>query len=247
MRGKILIGAIVAAISTMPASAAPGLDSKVYGTRITAGSTELESRYGRLTGGSDSGESALVFEVAHGFSDRFYGAVLTTIEHQPSGGSSVASIGLEGIYRLGTIPGIGVEVAIYGEYEIALYDEPHNIELKALFEKQVGGLDARINLVAQRRLRSGAPLEFGYAASVDHAVIGDEVRLGFEAFGDLGSSDHFGGRQSHFIGPAARFEIEHLPFGGDLEIGAGYLFAVGAAHDSARGQARLALEWETHF
>lgn len=229
------------------AAAAPGLDSKVYGTQIEPGITELESRYARLTGKQGDGTSALVLEASHGFSNRFYGALLTTLDHAPDSPTEVVGIALEGIYRVGTIPGIGVDVALYGEYAVAFRNEPHNLEFKALLEKSVGGLDTRLNLVAERLIRSSAPVVFSYAASADYPIIGDEIRLGVQAFGDLGDTHRFAGRQEHFIGPVAKFEIEHMPFGGELGIETGYLFAAGAARDNARGQARLLLEWEFHF
>ena len=226
---------------------APGLDSKVYGTGIESGVTEIEARYGRLTGKSGNGTSALVLEVSHGFSPHFYGALLTTIEHEPGFASRASSVGFEGIYRVGTIVGTGVDVAVYGEYSVALHDEPHNIEFKALFEKTAGRLDTRLNLIAERLTQSGAPLAFSYAASADYAITDDEFKLGAAAFGDLGDSDRFGGRQPHFIGPQAKIEVEHLPGNSELHIETAYLFAIGAARDTARGQARIGLELEFHF
>ena len=239
--------AAAAGLAGSPATAAPGLDSKVYGARVERGVTEFESRFARINGKTDDGASALVLEVSHGFSDRFYGALLTTFEHEPDRPTQVSGVALEGIYRLGTIPGIGVEVAAYAEYAAAFHDAPHNFEVKALLEKSVGRFDARLNLVAERLVRSSAPVVYSYAASADYAVIGDDIRLGAQAFGDLGDSDRFGGRQEHFVGPVAKFEIEHTPLGGELGIETGYLFAVGAARDTARGQARLLLEWEFRF
>ena len=233
--------------STAAAVAQPGLDAKVYGARIEPGVTEFEVRYGRLTGKQADGVSALVLEVSHGFSDRFYGALLATVDHEPSSASQLSGIAVEGIYRIGTIPGVGVDVAIYGEYAAAFRNQPHNLEAKILLEKRVGGFDARLNLVAERLTRGSAPVLFSYAAAVEQAIIGDEVSLGIQAFGDLGDTDRFGGRQEHFIGPVAHFEIEHPPMGGELGIETGYLFAAGAARDTASGQARLLLEWEFHF
>ena len=227
--------------------AAPGLDSKVYGTRIEAGVSELETRYARLNGKDENGTSALVVEVSHGFSDRFYGAVLTTFDHAPDSPTQVGGIALEGIYRVGTLPLIGVDVAVYGEYAAAFHNEPHNLEFKLLLEKSFGRLNARLNLVAERLVRSAAPVAFSYAASVDYAVIGDDIRVGVQAFGDLGDSYNFAGRQEQYIGPVAKFEIEHMLLGGELEIETGYLFAAGRARDNARGQARLLLGWEFHF
>ncbi len=229
------------------ATAQPGLDSKVYGATVERGVTEFEARYARLTGKQDDGASALVLEASHGFSNRIYAALLTTLEHEPGGPTTVNSVALEGIYRLGTIPGLGIDVAAYGEYAADVRGGPHNLEFKALLERRAGRFDARLNLVAERLFRASAPVVFSYAAALDYAVAGDDVRLGVQAFGDLGDTDRFGGRQEHFVGPVARFEIERPPVGGELGIEVGYLFAVGAARDAAAGQARLLLEWEFHF
>ncbi|WP_217352820.1 hypothetical protein [Sphingomonas sp. ID1715] len=120
------------------------------------------------------------------------------------------------------------------------------IETKLLLEHRKGPFDGRLNLIAERGLKGGAPLVFGYAASADWHALG-EFRLGVEAFGDLGSHRHFLPRAEHYAGPIVKTEIEHLPGRGDLEIEAGYLFALAAARDETNGQARLLLEYEFHF
>ena len=55
------------------AYAAPGLDDVAYGATVEAGKSEIETRYGRLTGGPSDGEDALVIEASHTFTSRFYG------------------------------------------------------------------------------------------------------------------------------------------------------------------------------
>jgi hypothetical protein len=227
------------------ADAAPGLDSKVYGATVEAGVTELESRYGRLTGGAQDGEDALVLELSHGFSDHFYGAVLAGLERQPGGKRELATLAIEGIAPIGRIEALQLDVALYGEYE-AVRGGADNLETKLLLQHRRGPFDARLNLIAKKPLAAGAPLEFGYAASVDWQAVG-EFRLGAAAFGDLGSTRGFLPHAEHFLGPVVKTEIEHLPGDSDLEIEAGYLFALNPAQSAAKGQARLMLEWEAHF
>lgn len=41
----------------------------------------------------------------------------------------------------------------------------------------------------------------GCPQPADWALIGDEVRLGVAAFGDLGTTNNFGGRREQYIGP----------------------------------------------
>lgn len=236
-----------AAVSVLPcaASAAPGLGSKVYGTEVERGEFELESRYGRLTGGPDDGKWGWVNEAAYGFTDRFYGAALIEMEREPGSDAEVEAVSLEGVYEFDDLPG-GVGFALYGEYEATLHGEPDALEFKALFEKQAGRFDARLNLIATRPLDDQAEWAFGYAASANWEVA-EDVRLGVEAFGDAGDEHGFGGRREAFIGPAAEVEFDELPIEGELEISAGYLFAVGAARDDADGQARLTLEYSRRF
>ncbi len=223
------------------AQAAPGLGSKVYGATIEPGETELELRYGRLTGGEEDGEDALVVEAAHHFSN-FYGALLAEFEREPHGSRKLEAIAGEAILPLGQIAGI--DTALYGEYE-AVIDGPDAVETKLLLQKRAGKWDTRLNLIAGHALSGGAPVEFGYAASAD-VEIAEELRIGAVAFGGLGSSRDFTTRGEHYAGPVIKTAIEHLA-GGELEIEAGYLFAIGRARDEADGQLRLVLEFAKHF
>jgi hypothetical protein len=237
----VAAGALLAAA---PALAAPGLGEQVYGTEVNKGVFELESRYGGLNGGPDDGEWKWVGEASYGFSDRFYGAVLTEVEREPGQDSKFDAVALEGLYRVGTLPG-GVGFAVYGEYEANLRGEGDGLELKALFQKKAGSFDGRLNLIAEKGLGHDGETEFGYAASADWEVA-DEFRIGVQAFGDFADEDRFGGRREHFIGPVVKKDFDELPVG-ELEVEAGYLFAAGAARNDTDGQFRLLLAWEKKF
>lgn len=244
---RLHLSLVVAAAATLiatPAAATPALGEAVYGATVEAGETELEARYGRLTGGEDSGEEGLVVEAAHGFSPRFYAAVLGEFEREQGDKRRLEALSIEAIHTLARIQPLGVDVAVYGEYEAVLHG-PDKLEAKLLLEKRQGALDARLNLIANRPLVSGAPVSFGYAASADVAALG-EFRLGAAAFGDLGSSRLLTTRSEHFAGPIVKTEIEHLG-GGEIEVETGYLFALGRARDDAKGQVRLLLAYATHF
>lgn len=223
------------------ACAAPGLDAVVYGATVEAGKSEIETRYGRLSGGPADGEDAFVIEASHTFGPRFYGAALATFEREPGSGRQLETLALEGIYRLGRVKGLDLDTAVYVEIEHGLHG-PDNLETKLLLERRKGPFDARLNLIAERQFLSGAPVEFGYAASADYGIA-DDISLGAEAFGDLGTSHSLTVRSEHFIGPAAKVELEHLGRG-ELELRAGYLFAVDRARDGTKGQFRFGLEYE---
>jgi hypothetical protein len=233
--------AICFALAT-PAAAEPGMGDKVYGATVDEGVTEFETRYGHLVGDDADGEDVLKLEVAHGFSSRFYGAVVAEIERETGDDRRLEALSVEGIYALGRVAGI--DTALYGEYEAAL-DGPDKLETKLLLEKRAGEFDGRLNLIAEKALDGGEPVEFGYAASADVEAIG-ELRVGAAAFGELGTSDRLTTKSGHFAGPVVKTEIEHLGKG-ELEIETGYLFALGKARDEVDGQLRLLLEYEARF
>ena len=236
--------ALLGAVS-VSADAAPGVGEKVYGATINAGVSEVEARYGRLTGGPADGEDGLVFEFSHGFGNKFYGGALFEFEHEPGGKRELEALGLEGIVQVAHSDKLGLDAALYGEYEV-VREGRDKIETKLLLEHRKGSFDGRVNLITERELEGGAPLEFAYAASADWHAFG-EFRFGVEAFGDLGNHRHFLPRAEHYAGPMVKTEIEHLPGRGELEIETGYLFALAGAKDEADGQARLLLEYEFHF
>lgn len=223
------------------ASAAPGLDEVVYGATVEPGKSEVEMRYGRLTGGPAAGADAFVLEAAHGFSSRFYGATLATFTREPGTARRLESVALEGIVTLGHIRGLDIDSALYVEAVHGLRG-PDNLETKLLLQHRKGRFDSRLNLTAERPFVAGAPVEFSYGASADYEVA-EDFSLGAEAFGDLGSSDKLSSRGEHFAGPAIKVGIDHAG-PGELELRAGYLFALDRARADTRGQLRFGLEYE---
>ena len=221
--------ATVSILIATPACATPGLGEEVYAATIER-ETEIEARYGQLAGRADDGTGALVVEASHGFSTKFRAALLAEFEREPDGGRHASAFAVEAIHTLGRFGGI--DTAVYGEYQVARHG-PGKIETKLLLQKHAGRFDTRLNLIAERQMIAGAPVTFGYAASADVVAIGD-FRLGAAAFGDLSGDE--GGH--HFAGPVVKTEIEHVG-PGELELETGFLFALGSARDSARGQFRL--------
>jgi hypothetical protein len=188
-----LAAAVVAALPTA-ALAAPGQGDEVYGATVEKGEFELEARYGELDGGADDGEAVLKLEAAYGVSERLRLGLVGEIEHEPGSNAEVEAIGIEAIYALGKLGPF--DVAAYGEYEIAL-DGPDKIETKLLLQHREGPIDLRFNLIAEKELAGGKPVEFEYAASADAAAFG-ELRLGVQAYGELGTTRHFLPRSEHF-------------------------------------------------
>lgn len=238
---KYLVATSLLMSAPSAAYAAPGLDSVVYGATVEAGKSEIETRYGRLAGGPADGEEAFVIEASHTFTPRFYGAALATFERQPRSGRRLETLAIEGIYTLGRVKSLDLDTAVYVEVEHGLHG-PDNLETKLLFERRKGPFDARLNLIAERQFVAGAPLEFGYAASADFKIV-DDISVGAEAFGDVGTSRLLTTRSEHVIGPAAKVELDRAGRG-ELELRAGYLFAIDRSRDSSKAQLRFGVEYE---
>lgn len=221
-----------------PAHAAPGLGGEVYGTDVSAHELELEARYGQLNGGKDDGVDRLRLEAAYGVNDRLELAVVGKFAKTPGTTRQTEAVSVEAIYRLGEVA--GVSVAAYGEYELGLQGSDV-AEFKLLLQRKQGPWDLRFNLVAEKPMVVGAPVQLAYATSADVAVT-TGVRLGVAAFGELGTFNRFAPRASHFIGPIAKFKIKGL--GEGVQVETGYLFAAGKALDDSKGQFRLNLEIE---
>src|SRR5206468_934512 len=112
-------------------------------------------------------------------------------------------------------------------------------------EKRAEEFDLRLNLDAEKMVEHREPIEFGYAASIDREVA-EEFRLGVMGIGELGTSNHLTLRGEHFLGPIAKYDIEHLGRG-ELELEAGYLLSLGEARNDPDGLVRFMLEYGIRF
>lgn len=234
-----VMAGLAAALWASAAAAAPGLGDEVYGAEASRGTTELEARYHRLNGKQADGEDVLKLEATHHVSDRLRLAAFGEFGREPGTSRQADEAGIEAIYTLGRAAGF--TFALYGEYALGFHGNADALETKLIVERRRGPLDIRFNLTAEKPLADHAPVELGYAAAADYAVT-EELRLGLEGFGELGTFSTFAPRAEHYLGPRASTEIEGL--GPELELSAGYLFPLGAARDDARGQLRIALEME---
>jgi hypothetical protein len=247
--GMAALGALVLA-GAGAARAEPGLSNKVYSPYVLKGVTEVEVRAGRLTGGPLDGEQAAIVELERGVSDRLSLAVLAEFEQHAGEPRKLDSVGVEGVAYLGQIPGIGVDVGGYLEYEQRIHNESGVLEAKLLLAKRSGPFEGLLNLIAQKPLteRPGeGDTEFGYAAQGTWEV-GGHAGLGVQAFGDLGTDRRFGGRHAHYLGPVAKWELRPAWLkGGELEFEGAYILPIAAARSETDGQVRFVVEFERRF
>jgi len=248
--GPAIAVASMALAMAVAARADPRLDETVYSPVVEGRVLEFELRTARLTGGSQRSTPATVAEVGYGLDDRFSVALVATHETGTDGRGRLTDVGIEGITRLGRIPGAGIDTGLYLEYRSGRNGEPDVGEAKLLLAKTQGRFEGLVNLIAERPF--GAPRGEGYA-SYGYAVSAlwqttDQLRLGVEAFGDLGD-DHglLSRRQGAYAGPRLKWEIQPRGLPVSIAIDAAWLAALGPAHAEGRSETRLGVELERRF
>jgi hypothetical protein len=232
------------------ATADPRLDEMVYSPYVEAHTLELEARTAHQNGGALRGANTTVLEAEYGVNDRLSLALVVAREKDTGQPSRLTSVGLEGIAYLGRIPGIGVDAGLYLEYAAGQNGEEDGGEAKLLLAKTEGNFQGLLNLIAERPFnapKGQGYAEYGYAASATWRTVG-RLRLGVEAFGDLGD-DHglLRHRQGAYIGPQVKWEGRPKGSPVSIVVDAGWLAAVGPNRQEGRTQTRLSIELERHF
>ncbi|MBI3438523.1 MAG: hypothetical protein HY054_07725 [Proteobacteria bacterium] len=227
------------------AFADPRLDEKVYAPYVQNHVFELELRRGREIGGPLGRAQSDVIEAEYGLNDNVSLALVANIHQEPDGSPHLNGVGLEGVAYLGQIPHTGVDVGLYLEYIGGLNGEDDAAEAKLLLAKNIDRFQALFNFIVERPIGAPASEDFasyGYAASATWRTFG-ALRVGVEAFGDLGD-DRGIGREGAYVGPQLRWEGHPGSSPIEIEVEAGWLAAVGADRDEADSQVRFTIAVE---
>jgi hypothetical protein len=248
MRFPRVLPVILGVLVSTAARADPRLDEKVYSPYILKGIAELEVRSAQQVGGSTGGDRTTVLEAEYGISDRLSLAGIAAIERSPQNGSRFSGVGIEAVYYVGQVPSVGIDVGLYGEYKRGLSGNADVLEGKLLLAKNIDRFQGLLNLIVERPLGSRGEgfSTYGYAASATWRTAAS-LRLGAEAFGNLGSDRDFLGGKGGYIGPQVLWEArpKGLPF--EVDIDAGWLFPFGVDRTDARSQVRIGIGLEKRF
>jgi hypothetical protein len=240
--------AAAAGLASTTAWADPRLDEKVYSPYVQNGVVELEVRTAGQNGGATGGDTTTVIETEYGVNDRLSLALISSIQRAPGERVRFTSIGLEGVAYIGQIPKLGVDTGAYLEYKRGLNGEADVAEAKLLFAKTVDRFQGLLNLIVERPLGPNGEAfgSYGYAASATWRTVG-ALRLGAEAFGNLGTDHQFPAKLGAYVGPQIRWEGRpfHAPF--EVDLDAGWLFPMNNYRAEASSQFRFGVELERRF
>ncbi len=243
----VVVGSLLAVTAASGAAADPRLDEVVYTPYVENGEAEIETHAARELGGQAAGDMTTVIEAEYGLSDRVSVALVGTLERSADRSTRLDGVGVETVTYLGQIPTLGIDVGAYLEYTEGLHGGPDVLEGKVLLAKRTGRFQGLVNLIVERSVSgTEAFASYGYAVSATWRTVGP-LRVGAEAFGDLGTDHRFLGSQGAYVGPQLLWKGR--PAHSPVEIGldGGWLFPVGADRLEARSQLRISLEFERHF
>lgn len=237
-----------ASLASTAARADPRLDEKVYSPYIERGVAELEVRTAGQNGGQTGGDVTTVIETEYGVNDWLSLSLVGAVEQGRGEHPRFTGVGLEGVAYTGQIPKLGVDTGLYLEYQHGLNGEADTLEGKLLFAKTAGRFQGLANLIIERPLgpHDEAFGAYGYAVSATWRTVGP-LRLGAEAFGDIGDDHRFPAAAGAYIGPQVLWEGRpwHAPF--EIALDAGWLFPVGDFRAEASSQFRIGIELERRF
>jgi len=221
---------LAALFGAAPALAAPGLGGAASGANVEEGEIGVLTRWDRLVGDDLGGEDVLRGELGYGVTDRFGVTLAADFVRVPGEGRDADAVAIEGVHELGTLGSI--DLAMKAEY-VAVLQGADATALSLLLEHESGPVAVLVDFVAAKDLAGGEPVTFGYAVLADYSA-SDNLRLGFEAFGDLGSTGDFLVDDAHFAGPAATLAV-----GDSLEATLGFLIPL--SDYEADGMVRVSL------
>jgi hypothetical protein len=164
-------------------------------------------------------------ELAYGITDRWWVEAYADFEQPTQGGSEQLTFvrqRFETVYRFLDRHGYWPAAALYLEYKIPQRRLEHNdeIEWKFLLESRIEDVMIRLNPVWEREFNDASRLRFGYEHGL-YWFAEPTVRLGIEAFGNLGPLGSFptANNQRHSFGPAIKFKFGRVGWDVGLQFG----------------------------
>jgi hypothetical protein len=243
-----LLSLAISALIASAAQADPRLDEKVYSPYVLNGVAEFEARTAGQMGGAAAGDMTTVLEGEYGLNNRLSLAIVGAVQHSRAEGSRLTSVGLEAVFYIGQVPKLGIDAGAYLEYKHGLKGEADVLEGKLLLAKTIDRFQALANLIVERPLgdKNEDFASYGYAASVTWRTVG-ALRLGAEAFGNLGTDHDFPARHGAYVGPQMLWEGRPNGWPFEVDFDAGWLFPVGAERSETHSQFRIGIELERRF
>ncbi len=221
-----------------------GPADKVYRPIVEKGETEIEWRGGFRDYGSAADQYATVLDIGHAFTSRWKTELVLEYAGAAGEGGKLEAIEWENLFVLTEQGQHWVDVGLLLEYEHTFSQDPAELKVGALFEKEIGPTIADLNLRFGRQVGAGASndVELDYAWQVKWRGR-EALEFGIQGFGGLGTVDHLGDGDKHSIGPAL-FGVKRLASGNKIAYDAAILGGINNAAPDLT--VRFNLEYEIY-
>ena len=231
---------VLAATAASPAFAGPA--DKVYRPVVEKGETEFEWRGGYRDYGNGPDEYATVFDIGYGVTDRWKTELAFEYEGETGEGGRMEAVEWENIILLTEQGKHWVDVGLFAEYEHSFADGPDEIKIGPMFQKEIGGTVANLNLLFEREVGrdAGDDTELDYTWQVRWTG-NERLEFGLQGFGGLGELDHLGEGETHSVGPAL-FGVTRLASGNKIAYDAAVLAGLNDAAPDLTFRFQLELE-----
>jgi high-affinity iron transporter len=219
-------------------------DHVVYSPLVEQGEKAIEFRGHYDFDGNDALDGGQAYKLEFEWSPTAWWRTEALVEWESEAGEDLdaTEVAWENVFQLTEQGKYWADFGLLAEYAHSLEDDGEDaIELALLAQKDFGRNEARVNLVFEQPLESGADLEMEYRWQYRYRLE-ERFEPGIEMYGGLGEWGEFGSFNDHEqqLGPAMYGKLRTA--GGAFKYEAGLLF--GLNDETPDATLRFLLEYE---
>lgn len=216
----------------------------VYTLNVEKGETEFELRGGYRDFADAPSEHAFVFDVGYGVTNDWRTELVLEYSSEQGNPGKLEAWEWENVIRLTEQGKYWADVGLFAEYEHGFSASPDVLKIGPMFQKDIGGTVANLNLLFEREVGSGSSDATMLAYTWQVRWLGKPaLEWGVQGLGELGEIGHIGTDDRHSIGPAL-FGVHQFADGNKVSYNAAMLAGLNAAAPDVT--ARFQIEYEMY-
>ena len=244
MRKIFLARAVALSLVACSSLAMAGPADTVYSPVVEQGETEFELRGGYRDFADGPSEHAFVFDVGYGVTQNWRTELVLEYSSEEGNPGKLEAWEWENVFVLTEQGKYWADLGLFAEYEHGFSAGPDEIKIGPMFQKDIGGTVANLNLLFEREVGSGASDATELAYTWQVRWLGKPaLEWGVQGIGGLGELDHLGRDDSHSIGPAL-FGVHQMADGNKVAYNAAVLAGLNQAAPDVT--VRVQLEYEMY-
>jgi len=183
----------------------------VYEIKPVKGEMEFEFRGGYEDADRGGNPYQAVFDLGYGVSDRWLTELVVKYnDAAPGNDGRISAVEWENVVALTEVGRYWLDLGLFAELVYKPHDDLWKLEAGPMFQKAVGNEQFNVNVLLEQEFEDGADTEVVYRGQWKHRA-GRALEFGLQAFGEMGTLQHFGRNEEHKLGPAL---FGTIPVGG---------------------------------